>query len=86
VVRGYHAEAEWADKCHVPTFDEYVCNGLATCTYGVIMAASFLGMEEVAGGEEYEWLISNPKIIKAGKTIGRLRNDIVGHEVRCLNS
>uniref|UniRef100_A0A2K1WN29 Isoprene synthase, chloroplastic n=1 Tax=Populus trichocarpa TaxID=3694 RepID=A0A2K1WN29_POPTR len=80
VVRGYHAEAEWADKCHVPTFDEYVRNGLATSTYGVIMAASFLGMEEVAGGEEYEWLISNPKIIKAGKTIGRLRNDIVGHE------
>jgi hypothetical protein len=31
------------------------------------MAASFLGMEEVAGGEEYEWLKSNPKIIKAGK-------------------
>nr|XP_034909751.1 probable terpene synthase 6 [Populus alba]TKR66322.1 terpene synthase/cyclase family protein [Populus alba] len=80
VVRGYHAEAEWADKCHVPTFDEYVRNGLATSAYGVIMAASFLGMEEVAGGEEYEWLKSNPKIIKAGKMIGRLMNDIVGHE------
>jgi hypothetical protein len=50
------------------------------------MAASFLGMEEVAGGEEYEWLKSNPKIIKAGKMIGRLMNDIVGHEVRCRNS
>ncbi|KAG6737266.1 hypothetical protein POTOM_058780 [Populus tomentosa] len=80
LVRGYHAEAEWADKCHVPTFDEYVRNGLATSAYGVIMAASFLGMEEVAGGEEYEWLKSNPKIIKAGKMIGRLMNDIVGHE------
>ncbi|KAJ6858209.1 hypothetical protein NC652_040694 [Populus alba x Populus x berolinensis] len=80
LVRGYHAEAEWADKCHVPTFDEYVRNGLATGTYGVIMAASYLGMEEVAGGEEYEWLKSNPKIIKAGKMIGRLMNDLVGHE------
>uniref|UniRef100_A0A2K1WN15 Terpene synthase metal-binding domain-containing protein n=1 Tax=Populus trichocarpa TaxID=3694 RepID=A0A2K1WN15_POPTR len=80
LVRGYHAEAEWADKCHVPTFDEYVRNGLATSAYGVVMAASFLGMEEVAGGEEYEWLKSNPKIIKAGKMIGRLMNDIVGHE------
>ncbi|KAI9376903.1 hypothetical protein POPTR_019G023004v4 [Populus trichocarpa] len=80
LVRGYHAEEEWADKCHVPTFDEYVRNGLATSAYGVIMAASFLGMEEVAGGEEYEWLKSNPKIIKAGKMIGRLMNDIVGHE------
>ncbi|KAL9344775.1 hypothetical protein Peur_062450 [Populus x canadensis] len=80
LVRGYHAEAEWADKCHVPTFDEYVRNGLATSGFGVLMAASFLGMEEVAGGEEYEWLKSNPKIIKAGKMIGRLMNDIVGHE------
>ncbi|KAB5512052.1 hypothetical protein DKX38_029080 [Salix brachista] len=30
--------------------------------------------------EEYEWLKSNPKIIKAAKMIGRLMNDIVGHE------
>ncbi|KAJ6296853.1 hypothetical protein OIU78_022558 [Salix suchowensis] len=80
LVRGYHAEAEWADKCHVPTFDEYVLNGLATSASGVIMGASFLGLEEVAGVEEYEWLKSNPKIIKAAKMICRLMNDIVGHE------
>ncbi|KAB5512049.1 hypothetical protein DKX38_029077 [Salix brachista] len=80
VVRCYHAEAEWADKCHVPTFDEYVLNGLATSGYGAVMAASFLGLEEVAGVEEYEWLKSNPKIIKAAKMIGRLMNDVVGHE------
>ncbi|KAJ6296896.1 hypothetical protein OIU78_022592 [Salix suchowensis] len=82
LVRGYHAEAEWADKCHVPTFDEYeyVLNGLATSADGVIMAAFFLGLEEVAGVEEYEWLKSNPKIIKAAKMIGRLMNDIVSHE------
>jgi hypothetical protein len=43
-------------------------------------------MEEVAGGEEYEWLKSNPKIIKAGNMIGRLMNDLASHEVRCLNS
>jgi hypothetical protein len=85
-VRGYHAEAEWADKCHVPTFNEYVRNGLTTSAYGVVMAASFLGMEEVAGGEEYEWLKSNPKIIKAGNMIGRLMNDLASHEVRCLRS
>ncbi|KAI9377081.1 hypothetical protein POPTR_019G016400v4 [Populus trichocarpa] len=80
LVRGYHAEAEWADKCHVPTFNEYVRNGLTTSAYGVVMAASFLGMEEVAGGEEYEWLKSNPKIIKAGNMIGRLMNDLASHE------
>jgi len=74
-------EAQWADEGYVPTFDEYVRNGLATSTYAVITAASFVEMDEVAGREEYEWLNSNPKIIKAGKMIGRLMNDIAGHEV-----
>ncbi|CAK7350865.1 unnamed protein product [Dovyalis caffra] len=81
LVGAYHVEAQWAAKGHVPTFDEYVRNGLTTTVYGVIMAASFLGMEEVAGVEEYEWLKSNPKIVRAGKMIGRLMNDIVSHEV-----
>ena len=76
---------EWADKCHVPTFDEYVLNGLGTSAYGVGMALFFLGLEEVAG-VEYEWPKSNPKIIKAAKMIGRLMNDIADHEVRCLSS
>ncbi|KAL9344767.1 hypothetical protein Peur_062442 [Populus x canadensis] len=76
----YQVEAQWADEGYVPTFDEYVRNGLATSTYAVITAASFVEMDEVAGREEYEWLNSNPKIIKAGKMIGRLMNDIAGHE------
>jgi len=41
--------------------------------------------DEVAGEEEYEWLKSNPKIMKAGKMICRLVKDIVGHEVWYLN-
>ncbi|KAI9377281.1 hypothetical protein POPTR_019G044900v4 [Populus trichocarpa] len=76
----YRVEAQWADEGHVPTFDEYVRNGLTTSAYGVITAVSFVEMDEVAGQEEYEWLKSNPKIMKAGKMICRLMNDIVGHE------
>ncbi|CAK7336869.1 unnamed protein product [Dovyalis caffra] len=81
LVRAYRVEAQWAAKGQVPTFDEYIRNGLTTTVYGVIMAASFLGMEEVAGVEEYERLKSNQKIVRAGKMIGRLMNDIVGHEI-----
>ncbi|KAG6737399.1 hypothetical protein POTOM_058917 [Populus tomentosa] len=82
---GIHFEPQYAFSRmmvmkYIKIISLVVRNGLATCTYGVIMAASFLGMDEVAGGEEYEWLKSNPKIIKAGKMIGRLRNDVVGHE------
>ncbi|KAJ6858528.1 hypothetical protein NC652_040960 [Populus alba x Populus x berolinensis] len=80
LARAYQVEAQWADEGHVPTFDEYVRNGLATSAFGLITAASFVEMDEVAGREEYKWLNSNPKIIKAGKMIGRLMNDIAGHE------
>ncbi|KAL9381833.1 hypothetical protein Peur_024868 [Populus x canadensis] len=80
LTRGYQVEAQWADVGHVPPFDEYVPNGLETTGYGVIMAASFVEMDEVAGEEEYKWLKNNPKIMKAAKMIGRLMNDIVGHE------
>uniref|UniRef100_A0A2K1WPM3 Isoprene synthase, chloroplastic n=1 Tax=Populus trichocarpa TaxID=3694 RepID=A0A2K1WPM3_POPTR len=80
LARAYRVEAQRADEGHVPTFDEYVRNGLTTSAYGVITAVSFVGMDEVAGQEEYKWLKSNPKIMKAGKMICRLVNDIVGHE------
>ena len=78
---GYPAEAQWAPVGHYPPFDVYVPNGLETTRYGVIMAASNVVKDEVAGEEEYEWLKSNPKIMKAGKMICRLVKDIVGHEV-----
>jgi hypothetical protein len=74
-------EAQWADEGLVPPFDEYVRNGLATSAYGVIVAASFVEMDEVAGQEAYKWLKGNPNIMKAGKMICRLMNDIVSHEV-----
>ncbi|KAB5512022.1 hypothetical protein DKX38_029050 [Salix brachista] len=90
----YVKEAKWRDaimrrrsgqiNAMSQQFDEYVLNGLATSGYGAVMAASFLGLEEVAGVEEYEWLKSNPKIIKAAKMIGRLMNDIVGHEKKAI--
>jgi len=81
LTRGYQAEAQWAPVGHDQPFGVYVPNGLEETRYGVIMAASFVLKDEVAGEEEYEWLKSNPKIMKAGKMICRLVKDIVGHEV-----
>ena len=81
MTRGYQAEAQWVPLGHGQPFGVDVPNRLETTRYGVIMAAFNVVKDEVAGEEEYEWLKSNPKIMKAGKMICRLVKDIVGHEV-----
>ncbi|XP_038711359.1 probable terpene synthase 6 [Tripterygium wilfordii] len=78
--RGYHVEAEWFHTGIVPTFDEYLKNGLVTSSYHTILSASFLGMGEIAGMDDFEWLKSSPKIVQASMAIGRLMNDLVSHK------
>ncbi|KAJ4822721.1 hypothetical protein Tsubulata_044828 [Turnera subulata] len=79
LVKAYHVEAQWAKDRHIPSFKEYFQNGTISSSYGAIIAASFIA-SEVAGIKEYQWLSSTPKIVRAGMAIGRLMNDIVGHE------
>nr|QGX02117.1 sesquiterpene synthase 3 [Tripterygium wilfordii] len=78
--RGYRVEAEWFHTGIVPTFDEYLENGLITSSYHTILSGSFLGMGEIAGMDAFEWLKSKPKILQASMAIGRLMNDIVSHK------
>ncbi|KAJ9141359.1 hypothetical protein P3X46_031901 [Hevea brasiliensis] len=65
---------------YVPTFDVYLQNDSESSSYGLVVAAGFIGMEKIAGIKEYRWLQSNPKIVKAVKVLGRLENDIVSHQ------
>ncbi|EEF48772.1 Casbene synthase, chloroplast precursor, putative [Ricinus communis] len=80
LVRSYYVEAQWFSDGYVPSFDEYMRNGLITSTYTVLPAASFIGMENTVGEKEYKWVQSNPKIVKAAKIICRLMDDITTHE------
>ena len=81
MTRGYQADGQWVPLGLDQPFGVDVPNRLETTHSGVIVAASYVVKDEVAGEEEYEWLKSNPKIMKAGKMICRLVKDIVGHEV-----
>ncbi|XP_038709908.1 probable terpene synthase 6 [Tripterygium wilfordii] len=80
MVKAYHVEAEWCNKGYVPTFDEYMENALITSCYHAIPAACFLGMGDIAGRKEFEWLKSIPKIVRASEMIGRLMDDIMSHK------
>ncbi|XVF78077.1 hypothetical protein PTKIN_Ptkin14bG0099500 [Pterospermum kingtungense] len=74
-------EAQWRHEKYVPTFDEYLENGLYTGAGLVAMTQIMIGMEE-SNKNAYEWAINNDnKFPKALQVSSRLYNDIVTNEV-----
>uniref|UniRef100_A0A2C9WHR0 Uncharacterized protein n=1 Tax=Manihot esculenta TaxID=3983 RepID=A0A2C9WHR0_MANES len=80
MVKAYYVEAQWFNNKYMPAFDEYLRNGLVTSGYRAIPAITFLGMENIVGAKEIQWVETNPKIIRAARLISRLRNDTVARE------
>ncbi|XP_031265517.1 (-)-germacrene D synthase-like [Pistacia vera] len=80
LVRNYFNEAKWCDKKYVPTIEEYLSVALLTGGHLTLAATSFVGMGDVVTQESFDWVISNPKIVKASSIIGRLMDDIAGHK------
>ncbi|PWA38992.1 10-epi-junenol synthase [Artemisia annua] len=76
LARGYHQEAEWRHSGHIPSFQEYLKNGLSTSTYKVFSISSLMGMEENVSKEALSWYETHPKILEALQIIGRLHNDV----------
>ncbi|WCJ35039.1 Sesquiterpene synthase [Euphorbia peplus] len=80
LARAYLIEARWFNKKHIPTVEEYMENGYVTSVYPLLTAISFLGMGEFANKEVFEWLLTQPKILKASAFICRLMDDIASHK------
>ncbi|KAK4796231.1 hypothetical protein SAY86_028557 [Trapa natans] len=79
--RVYFKEATWFHQNHVPTIDEYMPLALETTGYGLLPISSFIGMGDVATEDAFEWLLSDPKIIRGAKIVCRLMDDIVSHKL-----
>ncbi|XP_063940058.1 sesquiterpene synthase 2-like [Daucus carota subsp. sativus] len=79
-VRHYHQEAKWCHVGYFPKFEEYM--GVACLSAGMAMLSitSFVLMGNVATKEAFEWTSKDPLNLRAVAEIGRLGNDIVGHE------
>ncbi|CAO2836178.1 unnamed protein product [Amaranthus hypochondriacus] len=71
----YMQEAKWCDAEYIPTFDEYMKNGIVSSTYLQIIAAAYQGME-ITQTNIFEWLHGQPKPVAAVCMIGRVLNDI----------
>ena len=46
--QGYLQEAKWCQEKFVPTYEDYVKNGILSSGYLFIFVASYLGMGEIA--------------------------------------
>ncbi|KAL5823769.1 hypothetical protein ACOSQ4_021669 [Xanthoceras sorbifolium] len=80
LVRVYFVEAQWCERKYVPTMEEYMAVALLSCGYTTLASSSFVGMGDIATEDAFDWVSSNPKIIKASSIINRLMDDIVSHE------
>ncbi|KAJ0101467.1 hypothetical protein Patl1_04382 [Pistacia atlantica] len=73
VAQAYYTEAVWFNKGYVPTFEEYMSVALETASCRLIISITFIGLR--ATKEDFDWLCSNHKVIKAPDLIGRLLDD-----------
>ena len=84
-VRAYFREAKWFHQKYTPTLDEYMSLARVTSAYFMLATTSFLGMGDIGTKGSFEWLFSNPKILKASELVCRLTDDMVSHKVQIVN-
>lgn len=80
LARAYLREAEWRHSKQVPSFQEYLENGMLTSTYNVLVKSALVGMGEVVTEEALAWHESHPKILQASERIGRIHNDVMSYK------
>ncbi|XP_043701581.1 (-)-germacrene D synthase-like [Telopea speciosissima] len=82
-VRAYFIEAKWFNEGYIPTFEEYMGTALTSSGYPMLTVTSFvLGMGDIIVTKEAEdWVIDDPKLVRASALISRLMDDIVSHKM-----
>lgn len=81
LARGYLAEAKWLHENYVPQMEEYMRVALVSSGYPMLVAMSFVCMGDIVTKESFDWVFSDPKIVRASSIIARLMDDIVSHKV-----
>ncbi|KAL2529707.1 germacrene-D synthase-like [Forsythia ovata] len=79
LVRAYFKEAKWTYDGYVPTIEKYMKVALVSGAYMMLSTSSLVGMGELATKEAFEWISSEPLLVRASSIICRLMDDMVGH-------
>ncbi|KAK9029436.1 hypothetical protein V6N11_026553 [Hibiscus sabdariffa] len=79
-VQGYHVEARWLHENMMPTFGEYLENGIWSIGAITTVALHMMGMRE-ADEDAYRWLLNcDATILRAMCLLSRLYNDMQSNE------
>ncbi|NP_001268015.1 (-)-germacrene D synthase-like [Vitis vinifera] len=79
-IQSYFVEAKWSNQGYIPTFDEYMSNGVVSGCCSLLIATSFVGMGDIVTKESFQWVLSRPTMIGASQIICRLMDDMASHE------
>uniref|UniRef100_A0A2N9I7S9 Uncharacterized protein n=1 Tax=Fagus sylvatica TaxID=28930 RepID=A0A2N9I7S9_FAGSY len=79
-IRAYFDEAQWFHQKHTPTMDEYMRIALVTSGYSMLTTTSLVGMGDIVTKDSFEWVFSDPKIVRASTVVCRLMDDMVSHK------
>nr|AGW18154.1 terpene synthase 1 [Copaifera officinalis]AGW18159.1 terpene synthase 1 [Copaifera langsdorffii] len=80
LAKSYLLEAEWRDKSYIPTYEEYMANGVFSCGYPAVETTSLLGLGKTATKEVFDWISNVPKIVRASSIMCRLTDDLASHK------
>ncbi|ONI12960.1 hypothetical protein PRUPE_4G194400 [Prunus persica] len=75
--RSYFNEARWLHEGRIPSMEEYMSVATVSISYTFLTTISLLGMGDIVTNESFEWLLNDPKIVRAANTIFRLMDDII---------
>ncbi|CAK9136861.1 unnamed protein product [Ilex paraguariensis] len=81
LIRAYLEEAKWFNEGYAPTMEEYMKVALVSSGYMMLSTTCIVGMGELATNEAFDWVSSEPLIVRASSTIARLMDDVAGHEI-----
>ncbi|KAF7141073.1 hypothetical protein RHSIM_Rhsim06G0194100 [Rhododendron simsii] len=85
MTRGYLAEAKWYHEGYVPSFEEYMPTAMLSGGQQALAITFLVGMGELATKEALDWLYTDPLIVQGASVVGRLMDDVVGHEVPSMD-
>lgn len=85
LVMAYMVEAEWCFSKYFPTMEEYMKQALVSGAYMMLSTTSLVGMEDPnISKHDFDWITSEPPMLRAASVICRLMDDMVGHGVSQL--
>nr|ARE72250.1 terpene synthase [Cannabis sativa] len=76
IIRAYFEEARWLNEGYLPSFDEHLRVSYISSGYVLLIATSYVGMDDIVTHETLNWLSKDPKIVSASTLLSRFMDDI----------